>query len=308
MLHYDALRTYFLAGSSNSEPKKHVIKGDMPSRVTRLSSTKESARADVQMVFDEIAKHEYSLSTGNTFRAKLVTHDKESYTLVLGFHNIAIDAFSIAHRMSDVSRAYQFETLTPNPILYLDFTRPIPEPLPFLPHAKVKIRRVQRSYGHNFTERVVGNELVQRIEAITQALGFTAMQFYLSALQVLLCRLLNIDDIYIGVVFNGRDLTSKFGDTVGHLADILPIRAKGALGKSFSDLLEDTTETLLDSLDHANIPSTAMLEEIRPDRSEGNMPLFQVAHNYRGVEKSRLNSIGNCTTTWKNCAKQPCMM
>ncbi|KID93355.1 polyketide synthase 3, partial [Metarhizium majus ARSEF 297] len=320
MLHYDALQTCFLATAESSEPKQHVIKRKRQSRLTLLHSTAETGATDVKKAFEETAKHEYDLSIGDTLHATLISHGKQSHTLVLGFHNIAIDAFSMAHLMGDIGRAYQFAPLSPHPTSYLDFTRqqindvrsgrfddsleywkkllsPAPEPLPLLPLAKVKTRRRQRAYGHHYIEKVLDGELVQRIDKVIRHHHVTPMQFYLSALHVLLCRLLNIDDLCIGVVFNGRDPTSKFGGTIGHLADVLPLRSKGVLGKSFLNVLKDTAQNLLDCLDNANVPFAAILEKMRPETSEGNMPMFQIAYDYRGVEESRLSPMGGCTLT-----------
>jgi aspyridone synthetase (hybrid polyketide synthase/nonribosomal peptide synthetase) len=125
------------------------------------------------------------------------------------------------------------------------------------------------------------------------------MQFYLAALQVFLRRLLNLDtDIVIGVVHAGRDGLSKFRETVGHMATILPIRFKGALDKKFPEVLQDTRTTLVDSLDHAHIPFALIVDKVvrrRPGMSEGNMPLIQVGFDYM-ANVSLSGSLGSDST------------
>ncbi|ORY71044.1 polyketide synthase 3 [Pseudomassariella vexata] len=316
MHHHEALRTCFLATSGSSEVMQHVTKNATP-QISRLQSTKETAKVDVEKAFDEIAKHEYSLATGDTLRATLISHGAQWHTLVIGFHNIALDAVSMRLLFADIDRAYRFQTLSQDSASYLDFTRqeiddvqagrldesidywkrlldPIPEPIPLLPTAKVKTRQNRRSYGYHLVKRELSSELVQRVTQISQAHGVTPMQFYLAVMRVFLCRLLDIDDICIGVMSHGRDPTSRFGDTVGHMANILPIRFKGSWGECFPEVLENTFKTLLDSFDNRNVPFAVVLEKIQALRSEGGMPLVQVAYDYR-VGENVANSVGGCT-------------
>lgn len=314
--HHDALQTCFLATSSSSEIMQHVNKIKR-SRLTCLQSTRETANVDTQKALDSIRKYEFSLATGDTFQGILISHDAQWHTLFLAFHNIAIDTTTISYAIGDIDRAYKYQPLPPNPSSMLDFTRqqindvkaglfdegieywkglldPIPDPLPLLPVAKVKTRQTSRAYGHHLVERELGADFVQRATDVSQSHGVTLMQFYLAAMQVLLCRLLNVDDMCIGIVYNGRDPTSKFARTLGHLANILPVRFNGALSKSFPELLENTSQAVLDCLDYANVPFAVILEKIRTQRSEGNMPLVQVAFDYRAGE-GVVHSVGDCT-------------
>lgn len=315
---HDALRTCFFATSNSSEVEQHVT-STKSFQLNLLRSTIGTAGIDAQKAYDRGKKHEYSLETGDTIQATLVRHDAGWHTLVLGFHNLVIDVVSISLILSDIAREYQTHTWSqyPTPTSYLDYTReekdniqrgrlnhsieywanhldPTPEVLPLLPVAKVRNRQSRRAYGHHSSDRELSSEFVQRITVIGQAYGVNPMQFYLAAMQVFLCRLLNIDDIIIGVLHAGRDPISKFRETVGHLASILPIRFKGALGKSFPEVMKNTRTTLLSSLDHANIPFALIVHKVRPEANEGNMPLIQVAYDYT-VNDSLPSTLGDCT-------------
>lgn len=315
---HDALRTCFFATADSSEVQQHVTSTHR-FQLTRLQSTAETADVDVQKAFDRIKEHRYSLETGDTLQVTLVRHDAQWHSLVLGFHNLIIDVVSISLILSDIAREYQSQPWSqyPPPTSYLDYTRqqmddvqggrlndsieywvnhldPIPDILPLLPVAKVRTRQSDRAYGHHYSDRELGSKFVQSVTAIGQTHGVTPMQFYLAAMQVFLCRLLNIDDIVIGVLHTGRDPISRFRETVGHLASILPIRFKGALGKSFPEVMKNTRTTLLSSLDHANLPFALIVDKVRSGVSEGNMPLIQVAYNYT-VDESLPSTLGECT-------------
>lgn len=316
MNHHDALRTCFLASSDNSEVMQHVMES-AATRLGRVQSTKEAAKADVEKALNEIANHEYLLAKGDTLRATLISHDPQLHTLVMGFHNIALDAVSMRFIFADLDRAYRSQKLVPTSGSYLDFTlkqfndiesgrldesidywkhllNPIPDAIPLLPMAKVKTRQNRRSYGYHLIERELSSELVQRLIQSSQGHGVPLMHFYLAIMRVFLCRLLDIDDICIGVMSHGRDPTSEFGATVGHVANILPVRFKGSRNQRFPEVLENTFTTLLDSFDHQSVPFAAILEKIKAERSEGGMPLVQVAYDYRVGEKLA-NAVGECS-------------
>lgn len=312
---HESLRTCFFSTSDSPDIQQHVT-SSKAFRLTQLQSTPETAEADVQKAFDRTKEHEYSLETGDTLQATLVRHDAQWHTLVFGLHQIIIDVVSVSLILSDIAREYQSQPWSqlPPPTSYIDYTReqwndiqsgrfndsiqywinhldPIPEVLPLLPVAKVRSRQSNRAYGHHTSERELDSKFVQSVTKIGQAHGVTPMQIYLAAMQVFLCRLLNIDDLVIGVLHTGRDPISKFRETVGHLASILPIRFKGALAMDFPEVVKNTRTTLLESLDHASPPFALIVDKVRPGVSEGNMPLIQVAYNYT-VDDSLPSTLG----------------
>ncbi|KAL3471365.1 polyketide synthase 3 [Aspergillus californicus] len=320
---HDALRTCFFAALDSSEVQQHLT-STSSFHLTRLQSTAESADVVVQKALYRIKTHEYSLETGDTLQATLVQHDARRHTLILGFHNLIIDVVSLSLILSDIARDYQSQPWSssyyPTPATsYLDYTRqqmddlqngrfnssieyivnhldPAPDVLPLLPVAKVQTRQNHRAYGYHCSAIELSSDLVQSVTRISQAHGITPMQFYLATLQVFLCRLLNIDNIVIGVLHTGRDPISKFRETVGHLASILPVRFKGVLGMTFPETMKATSTTLLGSLEHADLPFALIVDKVRRVRvpSEGNMPLVQVAYNYT-VDESLPTSLGECT-------------
>jgi amino acid adenylation domain-containing protein len=318
--HHDALRTCFFAASDGTEIQQHLT-SSKSFELHCLDSTVETAEFDAQKAFGRIKEHEYSVETGDTLQAVLVSHSAQQHTLVLGFHNLIIDVVSIYFILSDITREYQSHSRSEHliPASYLDYTReqldklqagqfkdsiqywvhhldPIPDVLPLLPVAKVRTRQSHRTYRHHYCDKELTSESVQTVIRIGQAHGITPMQFYLAAMQVFLGRLLNIDDVVIGVLHTGRDPISKFRQTVGHLASILPIRFNGILDKSLPEVMKNTRTTLLDGLDHADLPFALIVENIRPEISEGNMPLIQVAYNYT-VDDSLPNTLGDCRLT-----------
>lgn len=316
MGHHEVLRTCFLATSGSSQVMQHVKSNATP-RLYCLQSTNEAAGADVETTFDQIAKHEYSIATGDTLRATLVSHGTHYHTLVMGYHNIVLDPASIGLIFADINHAYQSQPLPTDSATYIDYARqqigdieagrlnasidywnrlldPMPEAMPLLPMAKVKTRQTRRSYGYHLVERELSAELVQRVTHISEAHGVRLMPFYLAVMRVFLFQLLGIDDICIGVVSHGRDPTSKFGSTVGHMANMLPLRFKGTWGEDFPKVLQETFGIVLESLDNQRVPFAVISEQNKVEGSEGGIPLVQVAYDYR-VGENITSSVGDCT-------------
>ncbi|KAK8075668.1 hypothetical protein PG997_010331 [Apiospora hydei] len=318
MLHHDAFRSAFVVDPESSDVRQCVTTSSN-FQITQVQSSKDTAEEDSSKAFSQTQTHEYALAKGDALQATLVCHDAQWHTLVVGFHNIAIDAISVNYLLVDVDRAYQFRPLTPNPTSYLDFTRqqtedvragrmdqsiafwkglldPLPEALPLLPMAKVKTREIPCAYAHHRVEKEVSSDLVQRVKQICQANGATLVHFYLAAMQVVLGRLLSVDDMCIGIMHTGRNPDSEFAQTVGHLANILPVRFRGFMQKSLPDILANTSRTLLDCLDNANVPFAVISDRVRGGAGDSGQPLIRVAYNYRAGEIDSM-PMGKCTVT-----------
>lgn len=318
VLRYDAFRSAFDVDSESFKVMQYVTKGNN-FQVTKVQSSKETAQEDWLKAFDEVRNHEYELAQGDVLQATLVCHHAQLHTLIIGFHNIAIDAISLGYLLADIDRTYQSRPLSPNPTSYLDFTRqqiedvcvgrldqtiafwkdilhPLPESLPLLPMAKVKTREVSRAYGHHLLEKELSRELVQRAKQISQANGATLMHFFLATMQVALCRLLSVDDMCIGIMHTGRDPESEFAQTVGHLANILPVPFRSLSKKSLLEILANTSETLLACLDNANVPFAIISDSVQGGNDDAGQPLIQIAYNYRAGEIDDM-PMGKCTIT-----------
>ncbi|XP_044717051.1 AMP-binding enzyme domain-containing protein [Hirsutella rhossiliensis] len=314
--HHEAYQTCFFADSGSSQVKQHVASNINLHRFRHVSSTRREAEEHARNAFDSVANAEYLLASGEAFRAVLVTHEPERHTLVFGFHLMASDALSFSIFLRDLDRAYQMLPLSSNTSSYLDYTRrqhddvnahrfdefiaywkrhlnPVPTPLPLLPIAQVSSRHARRVYRNHIVERELGVDMARRVRGASQACGATSMQFYLAAMQVLLARLANVDDVCIGVADSGRSRTGDFADSVGHFANILPVRFQIDSGHSFEELLNRTSHSVLSAFDNSQVPFDLLLERLGIERSPVHTPLFQVAFNYR-VGDILQRPLGDC--------------
>ncbi|OAQ65042.1 hybrid NRPS/PKS enzyme [Pochonia chlamydosporia 170] len=313
--HYQAHQACYLADSGSAETRQYLSKEAKRSRLITLEGTE----ADARLAFDTISNQEYSLSTGETFRAVLIAHEPERHSLVLGFHLIASDAYSFSIFLKELNRAYQMLPLSPSPGLFLNFAcqqrqdleygkfsesitywksqlLPLAAPMPLLPLSKAKTRQARQFYGNNKASRELNSSIVENISKVSQLHGATCMQFYLAVLQVLLMRLVEIDDMCIGVTDSGRDPTGDFVNSIGHFANVLPMRFMTDLSQTFESLLNATSQIVLSSFEHSQIPFDVLLEKFGIERSPLSTPVFQVAFNYR-LGDIMQQSLGDCIMT-----------
>ncbi len=313
LAHHEAYQTCFLTDHANPELKQGVMSKPMQDQFVHVSST---TTENVHEVFQTVSAREWKLATGQTFQAVLLTHARDSHTIIIGCHHIIMDGMSWHLFLNDLDCAYQMLPLSPVGKTYVDFSRqqmdslssgkleesinywireldPIPSVLPLLPLAQTRSRKMQRAYGNHIIERGLSSTTVQRIKEASQACRATPMQFYLAAVQALFARLLEIEDICIGVTDAGR-ANGEFANAIGHFTNLLPMRFSLSKERSFAELVSDTSRTILNGLEHAQVPSDVILERLGIQRSSAYTPLYQVAFNYR-VGDLLQRKMGNCT-------------
>ncbi|PKX89195.1 lovastatin nonaketide synthase [Aspergillus novofumigatus IBT 16806] len=310
---HEAYQTCFFTDPGNLELKQGIASNINMNRFTHSHST---TAEDVQHIFQSLAKREWKLASGQTFQAILITHAPESHTVIFACHHIIMDGLSWHIFLQDLNRAYQMLPLNTIANSYVDFSRqqmealdsgrleesigywmreldPIPSVLPLLPFAQTRSRKSRRAYGNHTVQRVLSVEMVQRVKDASQVCQVTPMQFYLAVMQTLFARLLELDEICIGVTDAGR-ANGDFAETIGHFTNLLPMRFYMSRERSFAELVHETSRTVLNGYGHAHVPIDLILQRLEMQRSPAYTPLFQVAFNYR-IGDLLHRTLGNCT-------------
>ena len=313
MAHHESYRTCFFKESGAIELKQAVTSKIVGSRFTYLPFGGDD---EIQEAFDMLAKCNWRLGSGQTFKAILITHTKESHTLFLGCHHIVMDGMSWHIFLQDLDQAYRLLPLESPRLSLTDFARrqinaleerkldnslvywkehlnPLPPSLPLLSTAKKQVRLPKRVYDVHVLEKRLDSKSVQKIKLASQACGATPMQFYLAVLQALFSRLLDVDDICIGVADSGRG-AEELNHTIGHFTNILPMRFRVSKETIFADLVQNTSQIVLDGYSHAQVPLDVIMEKLEMRRTSSSVPLFQVAFNYR-VGDLLHGKLGNCS-------------
>ncbi|RJE23816.1 polyketide synthase [Aspergillus sclerotialis] len=295
---HESLRTCFFADETTGEPMQAIL----PSVKFEIEVLNGE---DVESAISKIRSYHYALDQGETLKAILI-HDtpSESY-LILGFNHLILDGLSAQILIQEVQRIYTSPSklvLQP-PTQYIDFAvrqrlqvengemgsdlafwkseyPDLPTSLPLLPFALVTSRKALRRYETHSVERRLDISCVERIAQFSKASKSTNFSFYLTALQVLLYKLVGITDLCIGITDANRAEKESLG-VVGFLVNLLPIRLRSSSQDSLANAIKVTTQKLQKVLAHSRVPFDVLLDKLSVPRTATESPMFQVLLDYQ---------------------------
>ncbi|WHS56919.1 non-ribosomal peptide synthase/polyketide synthase [Pseudomonas brassicacearum] len=127
--------------------------------------------------------------------------------------------------------------------------------------------------------------LVERLRQFAQQRGATLYMLMLGAAQLLLGRYANQRDVRVGSPVAQRPfaelqpLIGCFVNTVVMRADLDPVM-------DFEGLLDQVRNRVLDAQQHQDVPFDQVVEHLKPSRSLGQTPLFQVLFAMQNADSS----------------------
>lgn len=113
------------------------------------------------------------------------------------------------------------------------------------------------------------NEAIDRL----RARGYSPFQGMLAATGLAFGRASGQEDLVVGSVITQRTATED-ADTVGMFVSTVPLRLRPESDIPVRDYLDATRGTILDALDHADVPFEEIVRRVRPARV-GSHPIFQ---------------------------------
>ncbi|MDK1290491.1 non-ribosomal peptide synthetase [Pseudoalteromonas umbrosa] len=138
------------------------------------------------------------------------------------------------------------------------------------------------------------NKLWQQVQSLTKQHQVTPYLVLLSAFQYLLHRYSDQHDVKVGVPIANRHHAQTHG-LIGFFINTQVVRLEVAPQDSFSALLDKAK--LFSQFAQANqdLPFEHLLDAIKPPRSTGSHPLFQVMFNYLKRDKGAMDSLQGVT-------------
>lgn len=124
-------------------------------------------------------------------------------------------------------------------------------------------------------------ELVASLRRISKQERVTLMITLLAAFEILLYRLSQQSSFVIGVPASERPRV-EFEELIGNFINTLAIRCDVSGDLTYRDLLNLTSATMLDALDHREAPFDSVINALRPERSLSYGPVYQVMFNFTG--------------------------
>ncbi|BAZ70240.1 peptide synthetase [Fischerella sp. NIES-4106] len=265
-----------------------------------------SAKNEDELTSQVIAAYQrpFDLEKGNLLRVNLFTCSEDNYVILLTIHHIVIDGFSLGIIFDELRSLYEVEntgrviSLPAIKYQYQDFVQwqrnilassvgdelwnywreQLAGELPILKLPTDRPRPPIQSYrgaSHTFE---VNQELTSQLREMAKAQGATLYMTLLTAFQVLLYRLSGQEDIIVGAPIEGRS-QPQFAETVGFFVNMLALRVNIAGNPTFSQLLTQVRQTVLDAIAHQDYPSTLLIERSQLNRDPSLPGLFRVSFN-----------------------------
>jgi amino acid adenylation domain-containing protein len=281
----------------------------------------EAAQGELARRIDEEMNLRFDLSRGPLMRTILFRMGADEHILLMLFHHTVIDATSAYHLRRELAACYRAFTagkqpsLVPLQIQYSDFAERQRLALTESRLAMHSAYWQEKLGGHPgvldlLTDRpraaiqtyragsvplVIDNQLDREVDRLSGDLGVTPFVTYLAALQTLLMRWSNQDDIVVGTPFIGRDDPDTF-PLIGYFVNILPLRVDLSGNPMFREVLPAVRSAVMEALEHQEFPFPKLVEILSPQRDAALPALFQVvlrlwAEEPEGVKFEGLTNV-----------------
>ncbi len=261
----------------------------------------EEAEQEATRLATEDAHKPFDLSRGPLFRTFLMRLAEDEHILVLNFHHIATDGWSMGvftDEFKALYRAHQAgkpSSLDELPIQMGDFAAwqrdtlqgaKLEEHLAYwrsqlsgeLVSAEVPTDHprppVQSFKGRHAAIRVP-KDLSARLRKLSQQQGVTLFMTLNAAFLALLHERSKQTDMLIGSAVAHRN-RSELEGLIGFLVNMLALRTDLSGDPGFDELLRRVRETTIGAWSHQDLPLTQILAQVQPGRDLGRNPLFQV--------------------------------
>ncbi|MBC3840220.1 hypothetical protein GXW82_08520 [Streptacidiphilus sp. 4-A2] len=281
----------------------------VPFTVTDLSDLPAPAREralDEQV--DRLALGSFDLVHGPVFRAGLIRLAADDHVLVLAFHHIVVDGWSMGIVERDLGLDYTaaLEGRTDAPPAaphdYRDYAAEERRMLagPRRAEAMAYWRgqldgapaqlSMPTDWPHPGVQSNAGDarsfqlppQLAQQAQTLSVRQRVTKFVLLLGAYAALLSRLSGAEEVVIGVPVSGRTTLDVEG-IVGLFVNMLPVRVRLRPGITFAELLLQVRDTFLAGHEYQDLPFQQVVEELQPDRLTSRHPVFQSVFTYEDV-------------------------
>ncbi len=306
--HHEILRTrYAIVGTL---PVQLIDQAGSPDfELVDLTDLPAAERADAAVeMAGRFPGEPFDLEHQWPVRGKLIRLTEHDHLLVVVFHHIACDDWSVRVFLDDLHTAYAGRLLQPLPLQWADFaiweadqeSRRLRQlqywrdqladlvPLELPADHPRPARRDWRGAAVKFA---VPPEVSARLGGLARRHDATMYMTLLTAFQVLLARYTGRKDIPVGTVVSGRT-RPELQRLIGYGINSLVMRGRWAGDPRFADLLQSNRRTVVEAFEHLEVPFARLVDELRPDRDLSRTPLFQVAFTMADTRAGILDLAG----------------
>jgi amino acid adenylation domain-containing protein len=292
--------------------------------VEDLRSLSENERnSTAQHLARELAQQPFDLSAQSLLRAKILQLNDKTYHLIVSFHHIIADGWSIGVFIKELTALYkafaggEVSPLSELPIQYKDFVnwqqqwlngdriqplftywkQKLSGELPVLNLPTDRPRSAVQTFKGAQAKSVLSPNLTKELKKLSRQQGVTLFMTLLTAFKILLYRYTGQTDILVGSPIANRN-RAEIESLIGFFVNILVLRTNLSDDLSFQELLARVKSTALEAYVHQDLPFEKLVEELQPSRDLSYNPLFQVMFVLQNVPKPNL-SLSDVSVTYE---------
>ncbi|MFE8945341.1 amino acid adenylation domain-containing protein [Streptomyces sp. NPDC007856] len=320
---HESLRTHLV--EADGEGRQVVLPPyPAPLPVLDLSGLAPEQRAgQAERAVRTAAEALFRINGGRLWRFALVRTGVEEHRLVVCLHHLIADGQSLSLLLTELGEDYgtlrsgkEVSRSAPR-IQYGDYTEWQRERLacdalrPELEYWRERLADVadpnlptelprpeEQSHDSAVHEIGLPEETARGVEELGRRANATPFMVLFAAAAVAVGQHRELTEVVMGTPVAGRSRPELAG-MIGYLSNTLVLRLRVAGCAKFGDLLSRAREVCLGAYEHAEVPFDQVVHELRPNRVETHLPLFQtwfVVQEDLGVETAfeglRVEAVG----------------
>lgn len=288
------------------------VHGEVPFQIIRPAGSLQMVTVDFQQVpkdrqqrdFEKLAiaaaEQPFILQQGPLCRATLVRFAPAEHALLLVFHHIVFDGWSVGVLLRELTACYEGFCASQKPALpelsiqFADYAQwqhkwlegdVLEKELSYwrtqlagLESAELPFDRPRPATSRHRGGRVslaISAETITALQALTRASGVTFFVTLLSAFMVLFARYTRCAESVVGSAVANR-VRPELEGLIGAFTNTLVLRAGLAEDPTFREFLTGVYDVAMDAIRHQSLPYEVLVEKLQPERSLSINPFFQV--------------------------------
>jgi len=301
----EILRTSFANSGGRPIQVVHPAR-PVPLTFLDLSASVEAQQVQLARVATRQANQRFDLERAPLLRLLLVGLGADHHVLLVTFHHIVFDGWSVEVFLREVTDAYG-ERLTGGsaggcelPVQYADYAlwqrgqlrgeslerltaywRQNLAGAPVLELPTDRPRPPVQAFDGAAEYLELTGDLTDALRSLARREGVTMFMLVLAAFVAVLQRYSSQDDIVVGTPSANRSRT-ELEPLIGYFVAMLPVRADLSGDPSFLQLLQRVREATLGAYAHQDLPLAKLVEVLRPERDPSRPPVFQVGFTLTG--------------------------
>ena len=250
--------------------------------------------------------HPFDLSKAPLMRMEVVKVAEKMY-LLIDMHHIIMDGMSINILISDITKLYHGEELSPLKVQYKDYsewmhTRDLSEQQAYWKRCyqdavepldmPTDYKRPQRqNFAGASVQIIISSEISWKIQKLAASTGTTEYMVLMSAVGMMLQKYSWQEDIVVGTAIANRP-TKATEQMLGMFVNTLAIRLNVPKQEQYDKYLEQLKKVCLGAFENQEYPFEELVNEIDCTRDLSRNPLFDVIFTFQNNEEAEIdNSI-----------------